>query len=946
MPQQLGPAYGRGGGVGAYEIATKPDGNPAVFSTVTAMKQFYTSIAKPGDGQATAIGTVDASGQPLTLTAAYTWKGNKWVPIATNFRGSPGKPGKSGAGFKLSGFKDGEIPIVDQKTNSLVESGIFAEKGELTVEPDSIIMGGQEISSSGETLVFTHLTDQKIYIPIHQELTPTSDALLARKYDKLERVNRYTGTTRRYTNPEFDVLMDEDQTTFSIITNLFTPATNVVMDVFLGKVKVYRATWDSIPQGETSLALKTPGDFLKGRTYSVKFYSLDGDITLRGGGRGPRWSVDRAKWVEVPVATQHWVRDRLALRATETIPWGLGSPAPFNVDPLDLSGINPTIYKNKLLQAAGTASQSVRLPDITTAGLSSGDRISFENNIKTGHSWIRIAAFTGNTIGADTVVSVPEEGILILEVPDSGTSWTVVKQPVFMSAGVQSDAAAPTEKDYLQDKIRPITSIMADKGVAELVDSPDGGSALVFKHSTANPVVKISLLDSGDLSIVHADGSANKIVLPTNGKGNPIDLQSLKAEVYKLEAELQSQGTDISTLKGKIGNLEHSLDDLEGTYTYAGRMLPTYPDKAMGRYFITLKGQAAREAIIDIPSPSMGSLSDGTILYVSNENAKTVVKVTPEIGETINGASEVYTVPPLTHILLIKDGKDWKVGLTSSISTSSMPLTSDMLTRALDKGTYTGSGSIKSLDDGWWVIPATNVDVTGRPKGTSGDLNLIKQTITGSITDPRHGMIIATGLDSEGDPTMWVSYRDGLSWTPWLITTDNNVIKDITTLKTGEQALVAELASLKTEVGNIYAPSKAAFDTEATHVVTAQLAAFKAELLKEGWGVLPKVNPTPGGTTTIPVYGQFGDEDYPQTIDLNARSDSGKITLSKSSDDPKYAYIVIPIAEANRVKGIGRVHSLHSLWSSKDLTILGRSFRVFRSPHKLYEKSVTYQVYV
>lgn len=242
-------------------------------------------------------------------------------------RGEPGKAGSTPAigangnwfisgvdtgvkagGIDLSQFKENEVISVDAKTGKLKPSGVFAHDGEVETEPDSIIIGSHELSSSAENIIVTNKATQKLYSPLWQEIAPNVSTAFIRGHLGLETVDRFTGSSTRYTNPMFDLVMDEDQTSFSLTTNFVNAATNVVLEVYLGKEKLYRSRWDSVQAGEVKLPLNTPADFKKGVTYSIKFYSTDGDITLKGGKRGPRWSVERVKWVDIEIATQDWVK--------------------------------------------------------------------------------------------------------------------------------------------------------------------------------------------------------------------------------------------------------------------------------------------------------------------------------------------------------------------------------------------------------------------------------------------------------------------------------------------------------------------------------------------------------------------------------------------------------------------------------------------------------------
>lgn len=455
----------------------------------------------------------------------------------------------------------------------------------------------------------------------------------------------------------------------------------------------------------------------------------------------------------------------------------------------------------------------------------------------------------------------------------------------------------------------------------------------------SNPVTHVSLIGSDKLQMTHADGTKNVLALPSQGG---TDLTPLRDEITMLERSLTQQGNDITGLKAKFGNLEHAVDGLHSTYVYTGAELPAFPDEVQGRYFITLKGQAAREIAIDMPDFDSGDIKDGTMFYLSNDNAQAKVTLESVADQTIGGASTIDILPN-HQLLMFKNGDDWVVAMNKPTATVATQISPEDIRAAQNRGDYP-SGSLKQMGFGWWSVKASSVGVTGKPQDSQGDLVVMHQKVSGVGGKNGYGVMLAFGQDTNGKDAVWAQYRDGSKWTSWFKVNGGTaaapvdlsaINKAIADTNTRVASLEQDVPNLKTEIGDIYAPNKVAFDAAVNALIDTKLAAYKPG---GGGGDHPqRVLPT--------IYASFANN-VPTSLTGAVSSTNGEATLIRIPSTRSRVFILVENDndEASKVKGISVDGGMSASWQPRDTTIDGKKYRAFYSAGAYSEKTLKLKV--
>lgn len=287
------------------------------------------------------------------------------------------------------------------------------------------------------------------------------------------------------------------------------------------------------------------------------------------------------------------------------------------------------------------------------------------------------------------------------------------------------------------------------------------------------------------------------------------------------------------------------------------------------------------------------------------------------------------------------------------------PLTSEMVSKAIDNGVATNGSSIKSLSDGWWVIPETLTGVSGRPRGSQGDLIYFRQYTGGD-----HGVGMIFGKDRAGASAMWVQYKDGTKWTRWLPVTSSAgltaVNSEIAALKLGDAAAVSRIERLETQVGKIYAPSKLLFDQEVDSLIDSKLSAYVppkdpqiAQLQKELDDLKSKLPVNPGGgggkqPVVKPEITAMFTNNIPSSLTDNSpvTSTTGEARLTRAAVTPLRLWVLVENDndEADKVKGISVNKGMEAVWQSRDVVIGGKKYRAFYSAGAYTETEVSVKV--
>lgn len=470
----------------------------------------------------------------------------------------------------------------------------------------------------------------------------------------------------------------------------------------------------------------------------------------------------------------------------------------------------------------------------------------------------------------------------------------------------------------------------------------------------SSPIVKVSL--SGDqLTFTHADTAKHVIQLPTaGGSGSATDLKQLRDQITLLERDLANKGNDINSLKNQYGQLDHKIEDLSGTYSYDGNALPDYPDDPKHSYFVHLHGTAARDIMVDLPNPTGGPTLDGTMFVLGNANSQAQVKLSPNSAETIEGSKEI-TIKPNHYIMLVKSGSNWVKVIDSSLLSSQVPIniTPEMIFNAIDRGTFTGSGSLKTLEPGWWIIPESNNGVSGKPSGSKGDL-VFYNAMVGSQDglSPKYGVALAFGKDRINNDQAWAQYRNQNGWTPWipLYQKDGSpvdlsqITQDIADIKNNVATNTEAISSLRTDLGNVFAPDKSAFDTEANRVFTSAIKPLETHLNQipdevekvltdKGWGPLPKSGGSSGHqpSLVLPEFWALFSASIPNSLTGAVSSTTGELNIKKIGTGQERLWVVLKTSDAGKVKTIKIGDALSSTWDSRSLTIDGEQYTGFYS---------------
>lgn len=487
--------------------------------------------------------------------------------------------------------------------------------------------------------------------------------------------------------------------------------------------------------------------------------------------------------------------------------------------------------------------------------------------------------------------------------------------------------------------------------------------------ASGNAITGVAL--SGQImTFTHADGAKHSIELPVGAASAKVASDLLAAE-----QKLAAQGVDIADLKTKYGAITHNINVLTSVFTYSGSTAPTYPAEAKGHYFVTMTGNGPTTIQVPLPENSI----DGTMYTGYNENSNSEIVLEAASGETVGG-NIAHSFPSNNSIILVKQGKDWKIVSQRSLSNAQLaPLTAAMVSKAIDHGAATDGGSIKSLADGWWLIPATLTSIRGRPRGSQGDLIYFRKYVGGSYAV---GMIF--GKDRDGASSMWVQYKDGSKWTSWLPITGSadltSIQSDMASLKLGEAAAVSRIERLETQIGKIYAPSKILFDSAVNALIDAKLAAYiptrdpqvaknlqeletlkrdmltvnqiEAALKAKGWGPLSGgVTPSGGGDKPAVIYPTIVTmftNSIPTSIseDDSATSSTGTATLTRTDTTSSRLWVLVENDndEADKVKSFSINKGMEAVWQSRDIVIGGKKYRAFYSAGAYTETTVSVQV--
>lgn len=295
---------------------------------------------------------------------------------------------------------------------------------------------------------------------------------------------------------------------------------------------------------------------------------------------------------------------------------------------------------------------------------------------------------------------------------------------------------------------------------------------------------------------------------------------------------------------------------------------------------------------------------------------------------------------------------------------------------AMDNGIASGAGSLKTLGQGWHVIPASNAQMTGRPSGSTGDLIYFTQDVGGG-TGYSYGFAI--GKDKQGVDTMWVQYRDGSKWSSWwpvqnlkqLVPTGDvptEIAQEIANLKQGQINAIERIQLLETRLGGIFAPNRASFDRAVQGLIQPELTKIEEKIqdntqsiqalgataltldqvsthLKAlGWGPLPTDQPRPVPDGDVEYFAAYSNV-FPTTMGaLKPASEVTTLTRSGSGGSRIFVLVKNDAGQGGRVTGISIDGGIAARWQHRDVTINAQKFMAFYSPSAYYEQTNTVKV--
>lgn len=224
-----------------------------------------------------------------------------------------------GKGLDLSGLKDGSVPVYNAVSGELVDSGVLAGEGDITMAPNSLKFGTHVMSSTPENVIYENTSTGHYYAPIWQEVVAGVNKAYLRALSTARDITRNSHDERELTNPDFVVPVKKDETVFKATIKLSRPAKGIRVEVFSGGKFAGRIVkTGTIAAGEQTLTLTPPWDFRKGTDYTIKLRDPSGDILyVLGSSTLPFWKINRSVWTELPLATQKWVAAQIALLNTQ-----------------------------------------------------------------------------------------------------------------------------------------------------------------------------------------------------------------------------------------------------------------------------------------------------------------------------------------------------------------------------------------------------------------------------------------------------------------------------------------------------------------------------------------------------------------------------------------------------------------------------------------------------
>ncbi len=297
------PVKGNGGGLSAIPNRFK-------FDDTAAREAYFNGHKKDLVKLQTLILVGDKAMIWTGSTNPSVYTPSRWSGFSTTLKGDKGDTGASGAGVDLTGLNKNEIPVYDPVTNKLVNSGVQASLGELTVAPGTIKFGNHRMSSSNENVVFSNSDTGKNYTPVWQvQEVGSKDAYMRIIADTVEEVVRVPLGNVDVTNPiNLAVTIDRDETFFGGKFTLSQPATDVIMEAYDQKgLAIWEEQLGDLSAGEHEVTFDIPLDVRKGFQYDLHLSARGGNKTVvakSNASTGFSWTAKRATWTDARVVKE------------------------------------------------------------------------------------------------------------------------------------------------------------------------------------------------------------------------------------------------------------------------------------------------------------------------------------------------------------------------------------------------------------------------------------------------------------------------------------------------------------------------------------------------------------------------------------------------------------------------------------------------------------------
>ena len=223
----------------------------------------------------------------------------------------------SGIDVDTDGLINNALVKWDAASGKFVTAKVYSNtEGSISLEPASMSLGSNKISSNGDTLIVSSRVTKKIKSPLWQEVGEDKDLGYVRAYADVRKYIINRSTTTELTNPSFELPVPNDTTNFGIQINLAQPATNFTISL-QDNNDDGRTVWmyhgGDLGAGEQTIMFDNPADYKAGGHYTVNFYSSDGSDVVCKGGVGLSGSVMptlfsfATNFTDKILATQEWV---------------------------------------------------------------------------------------------------------------------------------------------------------------------------------------------------------------------------------------------------------------------------------------------------------------------------------------------------------------------------------------------------------------------------------------------------------------------------------------------------------------------------------------------------------------------------------------------------------------------------------------------------------------